>query len=303
MSGVSGATGSTTYGTNVPPVSFPGIASGIDYNSIIQKLTSMQLAPVTQLNHQIATLNAANSELIKINSMLASVQNSLMAISDPNSFNAFSATSGNTAIATAAGIANVAATPGTYQIINTQLATATQVTSNASAGHTMLDVMPGTTATGEQVALANSWTAIKPSNGTGAKGSVTIDGVSVELRREQRFGRSNFCAHQRRRSGRRSVVQHRLSSGNRRRRGHIEQPHFAGSRRRSRQFTAGAAAGPGAGQQRRGEQFRNRNRRRRRHQRLARIRLHQWQRAGDERQLYNRGYRWDVHHQRRPDSG
>jgi hypothetical protein len=62
---------SSIPGTNVPPVSFPGIASGIDYNSIIQKLTSMTLAPTTQLNQQIATLNAANAELVKINGLLS----------------------------------------------------------------------------------------------------------------------------------------------------------------------------------------------------------------------------------------
>lgn len=44
MSGI-GSTGgvSNIPGDNVPPVSFPGIVSGIDYNSIIQKLTSLTL--------------------------------------------------------------------------------------------------------------------------------------------------------------------------------------------------------------------------------------------------------------------
>lgn len=180
MSGIGSTSTSYVPGTNVAPVSFPGIASGIDYNSIIQKLTAMQLAPVTQLNQQIATLNAATTELIKINSMLASVQNALTAMSDPAIYSAFSATSSNTSIATAAGIPNTTATPGTYQITSTQLATATQVTGAASMGHTMLDVMPGTTANGTQVALADSWASVTPSNGTGTQGSITIDGVTVK---------------------------------------------------------------------------------------------------------------------------
>ena len=114
-------------GTNVPPISFPGIASGIDYNSIISKLTSLALQPTVSLNAQIATLNAANSELIKINGMLASVQNSMLALSDPNSYNAIAAASSDAQAATAQGIAGVTAAPGTYTIDSTQLATATVV--------------------------------------------------------------------------------------------------------------------------------------------------------------------------------
>jgi flagellar hook-associated protein 2 len=171
------ASSSGIPGTNVPPVSFPGIASGIDYNSIIQKLTSMTLAPTTQLNQQIATLNAANAELIKINGLLSDVQSALTGLSQPNIYNAVTATSSNTAIATASGIAGGNAAAGTYVITNTQLATATQVVGSLAAGHSELDALGGST--GDQVALADSYAAIKPSNGTGAQGSVTINGVTV----------------------------------------------------------------------------------------------------------------------------
>lgn len=171
---------SSIPGTNVPPVSFPGIASGIDYNSIIQKLTSMTLAPVVQLNQQIATINAANAELIKINGLLASVQNALTALSQPNMYDAVSAISSDTAVLTAQGISGGNATPGTYTITQTQLATATQVVGAGGMGHTELDVAPGTTASGLDVPLVDSWAAITPTNGTSGQGSVTIDGVSVK---------------------------------------------------------------------------------------------------------------------------
>src|SRR5690348_12848417 len=107
---------SSIPGTNVPPVSFPGIASGIDYNSIIQKLTSMTLAPTTQLNHQIATLNAANAELVKFNGLLSDVQDSLNGLSASALYNAVSATSSDTGVLTASGISGSTATPGTYTI-------------------------------------------------------------------------------------------------------------------------------------------------------------------------------------------
>lgn len=182
MSGVSSTGGSnsgsgTVYGTNVPPISFPGIASGIDYNSIIQKLTSMTMAPTTQLNQQIATLNAANAELIKINGLLASVQNALTGLSQPNIYNAVTATSSDTSVATASGIPGGNASPGTYTITSTQLATATQVISSTAAGHSELDALGGST--GDQVPLASSYAAITPTNGSGTQGAITINGVTV----------------------------------------------------------------------------------------------------------------------------
>lgn len=178
MSGLSGGSTSGIAGTNIPPVSFPGIASGIDYNSIIQKLTSLTLAPVAQIDAQISTLNAANAELLKINAMLASVQNALTALSDPTLFDAYSATSSNTSIATATGIASAAATPGTYIIDSTQLATATQVVSATNLGHTENDLIGGVSAS--NVPLVNSYAAITPTNGPSGQGTITIDGVSVK---------------------------------------------------------------------------------------------------------------------------
>jgi flagellar hook-associated protein 2 len=170
---------SSIPGTNVPPISFPGIASGIDYNSIIQKLTAMTLAPVTSLNQQIATINAQNAELIKINGLLASVQSALTALSQPDMYDAVSATSSNPAFATASGIAGGNAVPGTYTILSTLLATATAVTGAANVGHSELDAVPGTTATGLDVPLVDSWAAITPTNGSGSQGSITVDGVTV----------------------------------------------------------------------------------------------------------------------------
>ena len=169
-------------GTNQPPISFPGIASGIDYNSIIQKLTSLTLAPEVQLNAQIATLNAANAELIKINNLFASVQSALGALSDPSLFNSWDATSSNLGVLTAAGIPNSNATPGTYIINSVKTATATSVASNPLAGASERSNIAGGAYAGQpadSVPLANSYAAITPLNGPNNQGTITIDGVSV----------------------------------------------------------------------------------------------------------------------------
>ncbi|HUY10634.1 MAG TPA: flagellar cap protein FliD N-terminal domain-containing protein, partial [Candidatus Dormibacteraeota bacterium] len=171
-------------GTNVPPVSFPGIVSGIDYNSIIQKLTSLTLAPTTQINSQIATLNAANLELIKINNLLSSVQSSLGALSQPNIYDAVSATSTNLSALIATGISGGNAVPGVYTIDSVQVATPTSIASNTAAGHNITDALPATAGIyaglpSNTVPLADSYAAITPTNGSGSTGSVTIDGISV----------------------------------------------------------------------------------------------------------------------------
>lgn len=171
---------SSIPGTNVPPISFPGIASGIDYNSIIQKLTSLTLAPNAQLNQQIATINSANAELIKINNLLTSVQSALTGISQSDLYNAVSATSSDSAVLTALGIAGGNATPGTYTITQTSLATATQITAAGNTFHTELDTAPGTTASAADVPLIDSYAAITPSNGSGSQGTITIDGVQIQ---------------------------------------------------------------------------------------------------------------------------
>ncbi|MGZ3517919.1 MAG: flagellar filament capping protein FliD [Vulcanimicrobiaceae bacterium] len=177
MSSTGSTSSSTVPGTNVPPISFPGIASGIDWNSIIQKLTSITTAPETQLNQQMATLNAANLELIKINGMLASVQSALTALSQPNMFQAFTGTSSAPNIATAQGITGVSATPGTYVIQSTQTATATQIVSDATVGHSERDNI-GAGPSDSSVPLSQSYAAITPSNGSG-QGKVTVNGVTV----------------------------------------------------------------------------------------------------------------------------
>jgi len=161
---------SSTVGTDLAPITFPGIASGIDYNAIINKLTALTLAPNTAYNQHISQLNAKNAELIKINDLLSSVQASLNALSDPSTFNTYGGTTTDPTDSSISQISGQSATPGSYTIWGTQVATSTQITGGSSAGVTV------NTAT----ALISAGTAITPSNGdTGQTGLFTVDGVAV----------------------------------------------------------------------------------------------------------------------------
>ena len=179
MSGLSGVSSSssasdadsTVYGTNVPPVSFPGIASGIDYDSIIDKYSAMTMAQATPLQNSVKNLTAQQAEMLKIQDLLDKFQDTFQAISDPSAFTATSPTSSNSSAIGVATISGTTATPGNYVVTNATLATATQITNDPAANGT---VSTSTT-------LANAGFAITPSNGTSSSGNgqVTIDGVAI----------------------------------------------------------------------------------------------------------------------------
>ena len=170
------ATGSANLATNVGPVSFPGISSGIDYNSIITKLTNITAQQETPLNQKVSNLTSQDTELTKITGLLTTLQSSLNTLSNADTYNAFNTVSSNTAVINATQNSGQTVTPGTYTITTATVGTATQVT-GANAGLTLNATINGTAA--YNVPLGDSYVQIPPTNGTGTTGSITIDGVSV----------------------------------------------------------------------------------------------------------------------------
>ena len=170
------ATSSATSGTlgDAAPVSFPGIASGIDYDSIIEKYTADTLLQEKPDQAQVNNLNSQNTAILKITNLIGAVQDSLTALSNPALFGAYTATVGNTSdgspAATGTQITGQTPVAGTY-IINAQTAaTATTVTNNPNA-------VAALNWTG--AALANAGTSITPSNGTASNGIFTINGIAL----------------------------------------------------------------------------------------------------------------------------
>lgn len=161
---------STQYGTNVPAVSFPGIASGIDYNSIIQKYTDLTLQQEKPLETKVTALNAQQAELLKIHDLVAKFQDTFLAVSDPANFTATTPTSSNGSAIAASTLAGSVATPGTYVIKTATLATATQFSNDPAANGTF----------SYNSALANAGASISPNNGppgTTTPGQLTINGA------------------------------------------------------------------------------------------------------------------------------
>lgn len=183
MSNVAGiGNQSSIVQTNVGPISFNGVASGIDWNSVIQKETALTLAPTTQYNQQIQKLSAQNTELIKINGLLASVQNAIVNLSDQSIYQTYTGTSSNTNVATATGIPGVPANPGTYTVTADSLATSTQVTSATAS-----TVGKKTNAS---AALNAANFQITPTVPVSGQGQITIDGVAVKYSLSDSVGSS-----------------------------------------------------------------------------------------------------------------
>jgi len=177
MSGVSGVgsgttSSSTSTGTlgNVPPISFPGIASGIDYNAIIEKLTSLTLAQNQPLTAENTNLNAQNKELTKINGLIQNVQTAIGNLGDSSLFNQFSATSSDPSFASAEQISGQTPQPGTTTILSQSLGTSTVISSDPAANN----------AVNQTTALNVAGFQITPTNGTGTSGGkFTVDGQQI----------------------------------------------------------------------------------------------------------------------------
>lgn len=175
-SGSSSASASSNLATNVGPVSFPGLASGLNYSSIITQLTNITAAQEAPLKTKVSNLTGQDTELSTITGLLQTLQGSLSALSNASTFNAFNATSSNSGAINAAQTAGKIVTPGAYTINSASLGTSTQIT-GANTGHTMNDLINGTAS--KDVPLASSFAQIAPSNGHSTSGSLTVNGVSV----------------------------------------------------------------------------------------------------------------------------
>ncbi len=256
-SGVSSGT-STTSGTlgNAPPVSFPGVSSGIDYNSIIEKYTADTLLQEQPVKTQITNLNAQNTALLKITNLIGSVQDSLTALSDPTVFGAFKANVSNTSsgspAATASQIKGQTPIAGTYTINAQTAATSTTIVNNPNANAALIPgplVQPAPPA--PQIVLANQGTAIVPSNGTGTQGQITINGVAVTYNVDTQSIEAivaNINTALQANDGGTATLE-------RERNGHADRCDHDRQRRRSGQSRVGPQVGFGAAQRRRDHEF------------------------------------------------
>ncbi len=103
-----------------------GLASGIDWTSLINAMASAERAPETAWNSQITTLNNKNSAYQTIGSDLSAVQTDLAKLSDPGFFQSATASSSDSSVVSAT--AEEGAALGSYTFSVSHLATAASIT-------------------------------------------------------------------------------------------------------------------------------------------------------------------------------
>lgn len=113
-------------------ITFSGLSSGIDVESIISKLISIESFSITRIQAQQAQLQAKQTIYGQFKTQLLSLNSAASALNLSNTFSASSASSSDESVATVSS--TDIAVPGDYELNVTAIATAHKVTSSSQAG-------------------------------------------------------------------------------------------------------------------------------------------------------------------------
>ena len=113
-----------------PAISFSGLGSGIDTNSIVTALMKLERAPIDRVEADKKALTTKKGVVQEINGLLGKLRDAAAAMYAPNALEAKAATSADPTIATAS--VSAAAAAGTYNVTVTSLAQA-HTTASAAA--------------------------------------------------------------------------------------------------------------------------------------------------------------------------
>ena len=111
----------------MPSITFGGVGSGIDTESIISGLLSASQGPINRVKTQQSQNTSAVSSLSDVGNLLGKLKDALVALDSVQEVGSFKAASDNKAIAVTA---NGAARPGSFKIDVTQLASAYKAYTN-----------------------------------------------------------------------------------------------------------------------------------------------------------------------------
>jgi flagellar hook-associated protein 2 len=170
VSGTSSASNSTlpysNYTLNTsgsgPVLSFNGLISGINTQQIIQALMTAYKLPQTDIHNQINQLNANMGDYQQLSGDLTQLQSAADAISQASLWNAMTASSSNSAVATAT--ASPGASPGSISFNVNQLAQADLIATSQSVSSTSATVASSSPFLLSTSATANGVTSLTGSS-------------------------------------------------------------------------------------------------------------------------------------------
>jgi flagellar hook-associated protein 2 len=168
-SGTLGSTGSSSTTADSSGLAVAGIASGVNWQSIVQELGQAEAAPETEWEQQQSTINAQNAAFTTISNDLTTLQTDIQALQDSTLYESASVQSSNSAIAT--GTASTGTPLGSYAFDISQLATAAQLN---GASNISQPLIPGGNLSNVTVGTAGFSTAV-------TAGTFTVDGQQVTV--------------------------------------------------------------------------------------------------------------------------
>lgn len=161
-------------------LSSAGIGSGLDVNTIISKLMTVESAPLTLLQDQATSLNAKLSSFGKLQSYFSTMRDKANALTSTTLWNGTTASSSDATAVKASTSSGTAAAAGSYAVSVNRLATSQTVTSTAlPSGSTLsagtLTIELGTWTGG--TAASGTTPATPPTGFTAKTGSsaITVD--------------------------------------------------------------------------------------------------------------------------------
>ena len=122
---------SNTSAIGTAILSSPGLGSGLDVNTIVSKLMTVEQAPIQLLNKKEASYQSQITAWGTVQSALATFQTAVEGLNDPTKFQATTSNVVDSNIASAS--ASATAVPGNYSLSVTQLAQAQKVYSGGFA--------------------------------------------------------------------------------------------------------------------------------------------------------------------------
>jgi flagellar hook-associated protein 2 len=161
--------GSLATKSSSPDLAISGLASGMDWATIVTELAAAERAPETQWESEQTTIDAQQSAYTTISSDLSTLMSDAETLMDPSFFSAVTGTSSDTSVATASVSSG---TPtGSYTFDISQLATAAQM-NGATQVSQVLDA--GGDASSITVGSAGFATSV-------TAGSFSVDGAQVTV--------------------------------------------------------------------------------------------------------------------------
>ena len=146
-----------------------GLASGVNWSTVVQQLGQAERAPETQWRNQQSVIAAQNAAYSTINTNLTALQRDARNLMDASFFNSVVATSASPAVASASVVSGTPA--GNYAFNITQLATAAQINGAANVSQ-VLD--PGGDPSTVTVGTAGFSTPV-------TAGTFTVNGAQITL--------------------------------------------------------------------------------------------------------------------------